>query len=97
MKLHNKILIGLVAGAVFGVAAHFFFPGAEWLEWINSNLMNPVGQVFLRMLLMVVVPLVFASIALGVVGLGDLRHVGRVGARTLGYFLLSTLISATDP
>lgn len=94
MKLHNKILIGLFAGAALGVSAHFFFPGAGWLEWFNNNLMNPVGQVFLRMLLMVVVPLVFASIALGVVGLGDLRHVGRVGARTLGYFLLSTIISA---
>jgi DAACS family dicarboxylate/amino acid:cation (Na+ or H+) symporter len=53
-----------------------------------------VGQIFLRMLLMTVVPLVFTSIALGVAGLGDIRKVGRVGTRTIGYFVVSTAISA---
>jgi len=50
-----------------------------------------VGQVFLRLLLMTVVPLVFTSIATGVLGLGDLRHVGRVGGRALLFFLVSTV------
>ncbi len=95
MKLHNKILLGLVLGAACGVGAHFAAKDAGWLAWFNNNVANPVGQVFLRMLLMVVVPLVFASITLGVAGLGDLRRVGRVGVRTISYFLLSTTISAT--
>lgn len=95
MKLHNKILLGLVLGAAFGVSAYVFARDAAWLAWFNNNVANPVGQVFLRMLFMVVVPLVFASITLGVAGLGDLRRVGRVGARTLAYFLLSTTLSGT--
>lgn len=82
-------------GAASGVSTYVFAKDAAWLAWFNNNVANPVGQVFLRMLLMVVVPLVFASISLGVAGLGDLRRVGRVGAKTLGYFLLSTALSAT--
>jgi Na+/H+-dicarboxylate symporter len=54
-----------------------------------------VGQIFLRLLFMIVIPLVFASIVLGVAGLGDLRRVGRVGGKTLGYFLVSTALAAT--
>lgn len=95
MKLHNKILLGLILGAASGVSAHVFARDAAWLGFVNDNIANPVGQVFLRMLLMTVIPLVFASISLGVAGLGDLRKVGRVGGKTIGYFLMSTAISAT--
>jgi DAACS family dicarboxylate/amino acid:cation (Na+ or H+) symporter len=95
VKLHTKIVIGLVVGAVCGTAANAFAPGATWVKWIADNLAGPVGQIFLRMLLMTVVPLVFASLTLGVAGLGDVRRVGRVGARTIAYFLVSTAISAT--
>src|SRR3990170_2410443 len=94
MKLHTKIVLGLLLGAVSGVAANTFAGGAEWVTWIGNNIAGPVGQIFLRMLLMTVVPLVFASITLGVAGLGDVRKVGRVGGRTLAYFLLSTALSA---
>ncbi|MCA9736590.1 MAG: dicarboxylate/amino acid:cation symporter [Gemmatimonadota bacterium] len=93
MKLHTKIVIGLVAGAVAGGAANAFAPGAEWVRWIADNVANPVGQVFLRMLLMTVIPLVFASIALGVAGIGDVGKVGRLGGKTLLYFLTSTAIA----
>jgi dicarboxylate/amino acid:cation (Na+ or H+) symporter, DAACS family len=55
---------------------------------------GPVGQIFLRLLLMTVVPLVFTSITLGVAQLGDIRKVGRVGVRAIAYFLVSTVISA---
>ena len=94
MQLHTKILLGLIMGALAGVGANMFAGGAGWVRWIGDNVANPVGQVFLRMLLMTVVPLVFASISLGVAGLGDVRKVGRVGGKTLGYFFLSTVISA---
>lgn len=94
MKLHTKIVIGLVAGAVSGILAYTFAGDAPWVRWVGDNIAGPVGQIFLRMLLMTVVPLVFASITLGVAQLGDIRKVGRVGGRTMGYFLLSTMLSA---
>ena len=96
MKLHTKILLGLAIGALLGIAANLML-GADHsaVEWINKYVAGPVGQIFLRMLFMIVMPLVFASIALGVAGLGDIRHVGRVGAKTMGYFLVTTVLSAT--
>ena len=93
MKLHTKILLGLLLGGAAGITANAFAGDAGWVRWLGDNVANPVGQVFLRMLLMTVVPLVFASITLGVAGLGDIRKLGRVGGKTLGYFLFSTSIS----
>ena len=95
MKLHTKIVLGLVLGAACGLAANALAPHSAWVPWISDNVAGPVGQIFLRMLLMTVVPLVFASLALGVAGLGDIRKIGRVGTRTIAYFLVSTAISAT--
>lgn len=96
MKLHTKILLALVIGATAGVLANIFLGGKHPLvEWLNHYLAGPVGQVFLRMLFMIVVPLVFASIALGVAGLGDLRRVGRVGGKAIAYFLITTAMAAT--
>jgi len=93
MKLHTKIMLGLALGAAAGVSANAFAADAGWVRWTADNLAQPVGQIFLRMLLMTVVPLVFASLTLGVAGIGDIRHVGRLGAKTMGYFLLSTGIA----
>ncbi len=95
MKLHTKILLGLVLGALVGGGANFLFPDAAWVDWISDNIMYPVGQVFLRLLFMTVVPIVFTSITLGVAGIGDVKTLGRLGGRTMGYFALSTLIAAT--
>ncbi|MBI4420880.1 MAG: cation:dicarboxylase symporter family transporter, partial [Gemmatimonadetes bacterium] len=70
MKLHTKIVLGLVLGATAGILSNTFAADAAWVRWIGDNVANPVGQIFLRMLLMTVIPLVFASITLGVAGLG---------------------------
>ncbi len=94
MKLHTRIVLGLVLGAACGTAAYAFAREATWVRWIGDNVAEPVGQIFLRMLLMTVIPLVFTSLTLGVAGIGDIRRVGRVGARTIAYFLLSTALSA---
>src|SRR5688572_10320096 len=96
MKLHTKILLGLVVGAVVGIAANQTLGGShDVVVFVNKYIATPVGQIFLRLLFMIVIPLVFASISLGVAGLGDLRRVGRVGGKAIGYFLGSTALAAT--
>jgi dicarboxylate/amino acid:cation (Na+ or H+) symporter, DAACS family len=104
LPLHTKILLGLVLGAVCGVAVNL---NREALDAALTRLAGepasavaaltgvtrPVGQVFLNLLLMTVVPLVFASLALGVAQLGDLRDLGRVGAKTLAYFVFTTAVA----
>jgi hypothetical protein len=96
MKLHTKILLGLLVGAVLGISANVFLGAKSPLvQGINLYVAGPAGQIFLRLLFMIVVPLVFASISLGVAGLGDLKRVGRVGAKAIAYFLASTALAAT--
>jgi len=95
LQLHTKILLGLILGALAGVASNVFFHDAAALNWIVANVAYPVGQIFLRMLFMIVVPLIVASVALGVASLGDLRRIGRIGGKSLGFFLFTTTIAAT--
>jgi DAACS family dicarboxylate/amino acid:cation (Na+ or H+) symporter len=94
MQLHTRILLGLGIGAVLGGTANAFWGGSAAVEWTVANVAEPVGNVFLRMLFMVVVPLVFASLALGVAQLGDLSRVGRIGGKTLLFFLGTTALAA---
>jgi len=63
----------------------------DGLDWVAVNIADPVGKVFLRLVFMVVVPLVFAALSLGVVGLGDVRRLGRVGGRTLLFTIVLSM------
>ena len=94
MKLHTRILLGLALGAVAGIAVNLLAGGAPWVAAVNRYVTGPAGQIFLRLLFMVVIPLVFSTLSLGVAGLGDLRNLGRVGAKTLAYFLVTTALAA---
>ncbi len=94
IPLHTKILIGLALGATAGSLANILWRDAPQLLWVVDNVAQPIGQVFLRMLFMVVVPLVFTSIALGVASLGDLSRVGRIGGKTMAFFLATTALAA---
>ncbi len=94
MPLHTRILLGLLVGVVAGVAANGALGGNDpGVAWVISNLTEPVGALFLRGLLMVVIPLVFSSLVLGVAGIGDVRRLGRVGAKCFAYTLLISAIS----
>jgi DAACS family dicarboxylate/amino acid:cation (Na+ or H+) symporter len=96
MKLHTKILLGLAVGLIAGVTTNLTVGVSNpTVEWVNKFIAGPIGQIFLRMLFMVVMPLVFASISLGVAGLGDIRKVGRVGGKAIGYFFVTTCLAAT--
>ena len=92
--LHTRILIGLAVGVIAGVGANYFFGGTHpRVLWVADNIANPIGQVFLRLLLMIVVPLVFSSMVVGVAGIGDVRKLGRVGLKTFGYCVVLSGIS----
>jgi DAACS family dicarboxylate/amino acid:cation (Na+ or H+) symporter len=90
MPLHTKILLGLAVGLVAGLISNNLWGGSDTLTWIVNNVADPVGQIFLSMLFMVVVPLVFTSIALGVAGMGDGKQLGRVGGKAFLIFILTT-------
>src|SRR5215212_2680189 len=94
MALHTRILIGLAVGVVAGITVNALFGGEHpRVAWIVTNITEPVGQLFLRMLLMIVVPLVFSSLVVGVAGIGDIRKLGRIGLKSFAYCLVISAIS----
>jgi Na+/H+-dicarboxylate symporter len=87
VQLHTKILIGLVLGAIVGAIAEQLGVGA----WVVA--LEPFGQAFIRLLIMIVIPLVMASLIIGTASLGDLKKLGRIGVKTLGYYLVATALA----
>lgn len=100
LSLPTKILLGLLLGAAIGVTLNVMYApplGGEkteaWktLEGIADDVVKPVGELFLNLLFMVVVPIVFSSLFLGVAGLGSVQKLGSLGGRTLLWFLGTTV------
>lgn len=92
--LHTRILIGLGIGVVAGIATNAIWGGDNArITWVITNITDPVGQLFLRLLLMTVIPLVFSSLVVGVAGIGDVRKLGRVGLKSFAYTLVVSGIS----
>ena len=85
LPLHTRMLIGMAVGVALGLAAHATLAGDPRLAFVLAYVAQPVGKVFLRLLFMLVVPLLFSALVLGITGLGDLRSLGRVGLKTLAY------------
>ncbi|HWT02281.1 MAG TPA: dicarboxylate/amino acid:cation symporter [Pyrinomonadaceae bacterium] len=94
MPLHTRILIGLAVGVVAGITVNALYGGEHpRVTWVVTNITEPVGQLFLRLLLMIVVPLVFSSLVVGVAGIGDIRKLGRIGLKSFAYCLIISAIS----
>ena len=94
IPLHTKILIGLILGVVSGLIVNYTLGGeSPNVTWVVENFTRPVGQLFLNLLLLIVVPLVFSSLVVGVAGIGDIRKLGRIGAKSFGYTLVISAIS----
>ncbi len=94
MALHTKILIGLLIGVLGGLAVNWTLGGTNPnVLWFVSNFTQPIGTLFLNLLLMIVVPLVFSSLVVGVAGIGDVRKLGRIGLKSFGYCLIISAIS----
>lgn len=84
MNLSTKILIGLALGIVAGLEL-----GADGAEFAKAWI-GPLGTIFMNMIKMVIVPLVFSSLVIGVTSLGDVKKVGRIGVKTLCYYMSTT-------
>lgn len=92
MKNHYKLLLGLIGGIALGTLVH---PHQDivWIQKINDFLIFPIGQIFLRLLFMIVVPMVFSALVLGVYDLAKHQGVGRVAAKTLFYTVIASTFS----
>jgi len=88
LQLYTKVLIGLVAGVLFGMLAK------QWgFSDFVSSYIKPFGSAFIKLISMVVIPLVFASLIVGTSSLNDIRKLGRIGAKTMAYYLCTTVIA----
>jgi proton glutamate symport protein len=92
VQLYTKILIGLVVGVIVGAVANF--GGLIWLQALLLQL-EPIGTVFIRLIMMIVIPLVVASLILGTASLGDINKLGRLGGKTVAYYLCTTAVAVT--
>jgi Na+/H+-dicarboxylate symporter len=96
MKLHTKITLALVLGAVAGVVAHLLASGTGQ-TWLRDALVwiEPIGNAWIRLITMVVVPLVMASLIVGTASLGDITKLGRIGGKTVVYYLCTTAVAVS--
>lgn len=91
--LASRIVGGLVVGAAAGLFTEAVAGPTSGVRWAVQNVAQPVGSVFLRIIFMVVIPLIFSAIVLGVAEMGDLRKLGRTGLRCLVATLVFAAIS----
>ena len=93
-KLTFFILLAMVAGTVLGFLLNHLVTDPETLEGITSHL-GIVTDLFLRLIKMIIAPLVFATLVSGIAHMGDSAALGRIGVRSIGWFLCASLVSLT--
>ncbi|NIJ32917.1 cation:dicarboxylate symporter family transporter [Sphingomonas oligoaromativorans] len=92
-RLTLYILIGMVLGIIAGLAMHSLLAEPALGQW--AGLLTIPTDLFLRLIKMIIAPLVFSTLVVGIAHMGDTSALGRIGARTLGWFLGATLVSLT--
>ncbi|HWH18329.1 MAG TPA: dicarboxylate/amino acid:cation symporter [Allosphingosinicella sp.] len=83
ISLQMKMLIGFIVGLALGLFVHMTQPEAAWVETVTTYVTGPIGQIFLRLLFMLVIPLLFSALVLGIAEMGDIRSLKRIGIKTL--------------
>ena len=91
--LHFQMLAGFVLGLCGGLIANVTAGDTAWVEWITTYVTGPFGQLFLRLLFMLVIPLLFAALVSGVAEMGDIAALRRIGLRTAVFTLALSSIS----
>ena len=94
-RLHYWMFGGFLAGLALGLAAYSLVGGAPWIEWVATHVTGPIGQIFLRLLFMLVIPLLVSALIVGVAEMGEIRALKAIGVRTLIYTIAVSAISVT--
>ncbi|WP_051269736.1 dicarboxylate/amino acid:cation symporter [Flavobacterium suncheonense] len=89
-KLFIAIIVALILGVILGGIIHYQFPDSK--EVFSKNI-KLLGTIFIRMVQMIIAPLVFSTLVVGIAKMGDMKMVGRVGAKAMGWFISASLIS----
>ncbi len=90
LALHWKIIIGMVLGVLYGLIASRM----GWIDFTN-DFIKPWGKIFINLLKLIAVPLVFASLIKGVSSLSDISKLSRIGGKTIGIYLFTTIVAVT--
>ncbi len=94
LGLTTKIFMALILGAIFGIILHYAVPSSHIKDDILvEGVLYIIGQGFIRLMKMLVVPLVFCSIVCGSMSIGDTKKLGTVGVRTLAFYLTTTALA----
>lgn len=94
--LTSKILAGMAGGIILGLLLRNLFPASEFIqEYITEGVLHVIGTIFIASLKMLVVPLVFVSLVCGTCSLSEPTKLGRLGGKTLAFYLFTTAIALT--
>lgn len=94
LSLSTIIFIALLTGAVFGILIHYFIPEGYFRDTILINgILYVLGNGFIRLMQMLVVPLVFCSLVCGAMAIGDTKTLGTVGVKTIIFYLITTALA----
>ena len=96
MGLTTKIFVALIAGAILGIILCYLVPDSSFKkDVIVEGILYVIGQGFIRLMKMLVVPLVFCSLVCGSMSIGDTKKLGTVGVRTLVFYLATTALAVS--
>ena len=94
LSLTSQIFIGLLSGLVLGVLVHYFLPAGPFKDrFLINGLFQLFGTGFMQLMQMLVVPLVFFSIVTGAMSIGDTKRLGKVGLKTLAFYIVTTALA----
>lgn len=93
ISLQWKMLIGFLAGLVLGLIVYSTQRDAAWVDTFTTYVTQPIGQIFLRLLFVLVIPLLFSALVVGISEMGEIRSLKRVGLKTLGYTVVVSSIA----
>ena len=92
-SLQWQMLAGFLIGLVAGLIAYATQRDAAWVDIVTNYITGPIGQIFLRLLFMLVIPLLFSALVVGISEMGEIKSLKRVGLRTLGYTVVVSSIA----
>ncbi len=93
LSLQWQMLAGFLIGLVAGLIVYSSAQGEPWVETVTTYVTQPIGQIFLRLLFMLVIPLLFSALVVGISEMGEIRSLKRVGIRTLVYTVVVSSIA----